>query len=79
MSQFFVSSENDADRCRESALSRMPISISGTDMDGRIKPFTGQVQSVDEDRQSDPKRWRITMLDAVRLGHWPARQKTTRH
>jgi hypothetical protein len=65
MSQFYVSTENDIHRCKESIALCQPITITGTDMDGRIRVFTGQVQSVEENRQAaSQQRSRIKMLEA---------------
>jgi hypothetical protein len=40
----------------------MPITISGVVGKG-IRFFTGVVQSIEEDKITIPKRWRVTILD----------------
>jgi hypothetical protein len=58
---FYVGSDNDADRCRESFGSRKQIAISGIDaVDGTIKPYVGIVTSVEHMPVGSPgQRWRI--------------------
>ena len=64
MSQFYIASEPDADRCRGSQISRTVITISGMNLKGKVQCFTGIVQSVDDDtKRHVQKRWRITMRD----------------
>lgn len=64
MSQFYVGSQDAADRCREALLTKQPITITGQTADGGVKAFTGAVQSVEEDEKRHPsQRWRITMRD----------------
>lgn len=65
MAQFFVKDENDIRRCRESLASRMPITITVT-IDDKIKAFRGVVQSVEEDRNRTPWRYRVTMKEAIK-------------
>lgn len=62
MAQFYTSNENDIRRCREALKDRMPITVTAV-VGNEIKAFSGVVQSVDEDRQSKPPRWRVTMID----------------
>lgn len=65
MSQFYVGNETDVRRCRESQRHRTSITITGETADGRIRPFRGVVQAMEEDTARLPdRRWRITMRDA---------------
>jgi hypothetical protein len=65
MSLFFIASESDADRCRDSQISRTVLTISGLNLKGKVQFFTGVVQSVDDDTKHHvQKRWRITMRDS---------------
>ena len=65
MSQFYVASEPEADRCRGSQIGRTIITISGLNLKGKVQSFTGVVQSVDDDtKRHVQKRWRITMRDS---------------
>jgi polysaccharide pyruvyl transferase WcaK-like protein len=65
MSQFYIASEPDADRCRRSQISRTVITISGLNLKGKVQSFTGVVQSVDDDtKRHVQKRWRITMRNS---------------
>jgi len=60
--QFYVSSEDDVRRCQESRALKLAITISGTADDGKIRAFTGVVQSIDDDKtRTASKRWRVTM------------------
>jgi hypothetical protein len=43
-------------------LHRRPITMSGT-IGPKLGFFTGVVQSVEEDKNATPMRWRITILD----------------
>jgi hypothetical protein len=64
VSQFYVSDEAAAERCRESLRTQAVIETSGVNMDEKVQFFTGVVQSVDEDIKRDmPKRWKITMRE----------------
>ena len=64
MSQFYIASQPDADRCRKHQISGAVLTISGFNVDGKVQFFTGVVQSVDEDTKRDvPRRWKITMRD----------------
>ena len=59
MSQFYLTSENEASRC-ETALGNGPIAINGMVGDS-VKTFHGIVQSVEKDLGMP--RWRVTMID----------------
>ena len=64
--QFYVSDEASFEKCKEAVFYDRLITTSGfTADDGRVKGFTGVVQSVDEDEKRGPKkRYRVTMPDA---------------
>jgi hypothetical protein len=62
MSQFYVIDKESAARARDTIRQRIPITMSGTVGD-KIGIFTGPVQSVEEDKNATPTRWRITILD----------------
>jgi hypothetical protein len=49
MSQFYIASESNANRCRDSQISRTVITISGLTLKGKVQFFTGVGQSVDDD------------------------------
>lgn len=60
--QFYAQAQ-DEDRCRHSVLTRMPITITGLTSDGRIRAFTGAVQSVETGNTTHPGYpLRVTML-----------------
>jgi hypothetical protein len=64
VSQFYVPDDRSAEACRKSQLQRHAISVSGVDkVHGRVKPYTGIVQSVVEDKHAPLRRWLITMSD----------------
>jgi len=46
MSQFFAH-ERDEQRCRHSLAFQRPITVTGLTLDGKERPFTGVVQSVE--------------------------------
>jgi hypothetical protein len=64
--QFYVSDEATFKKCEEAVNYGKSITTSGVAADdGRVKGFTGIVQSVDEDEKRGPKkRYRVTMPDA---------------
>jgi hypothetical protein len=62
MSQFYVTDKETAVRAHDSVRHRIPITMSGT-VGERIGIFTGPAQSVEEDTNATPTRWRITILD----------------
>jgi len=62
MTQFYVTDEQSACVAREALLYRTAVSMTGTVGTG-IWSFTGVVQSVEEDKATSPKRWRITIRD----------------
>jgi hypothetical protein len=66
MNEFYVGSEADERRCRESQRVQNPITITGQTEEGCFQPFTGTVQTIDQARIRSPsKRWRITMRDQL--------------
>lgn len=65
-SQFYISggSDEDANRRKESIVSKSSIVITGMTRDKRMNVFTGKVQSVGDDRGRGPgKRYRVTISD----------------
>ena len=65
MPLFYISedNENDVQRCQESRLEGRPITITATDIDGKIAAFTGVVQSVAHDGTRKPgRRFSVTIL-----------------
>lgn len=62
MSQFYVTDKERAAIATEAVLHRRPITMSGT-IGPKLGFFTGVVQSVEEDKNATPMRWRITILD----------------
>ena len=61
--QFYVSDDNDTDRCKEAFRLRKPISVSGVDfLDRQVKEYTGVVVSVQYSSGGPPgERWLITI------------------
>jgi len=49
-------------RCYEALKDRLPITMTAAVGSG-VKAFIGVVQSIEEDRNTSPKRWRVTILD----------------
>jgi hypothetical protein len=67
LSQFFVPDVQSATRCEESCATVKSITVTGVDaLDGKVKAYTGVVQSVEDHGESKPlsQRWRVTMRDA---------------
>jgi hypothetical protein len=62
VSQFHISDIKSLRIAREALHHRQPITISGMVGKG-IRFFTGVVQSIEEDKLTIPKRWRVTILD----------------
>ena len=60
---FYIDSDDEAERCRQSFEGQRPIVVSGLDtMTGRIKPYSGVVLAVQAmSAQSVGEHWRITM------------------
>jgi hypothetical protein len=46
----------------EAMLDRTPIAMS-SDIDGDVETVTGFVQSIEEDADAVPRRWRITIRE----------------
>ena len=63
---FYIDSDDEAERCRQSFEGQRPIVVSGLDtMTGRIKPYSGVVLAVQAmSAQSLGEHWRITMSTA---------------
>jgi hypothetical protein len=62
MIQFYVSTKDEARRCRASFDQQAPITILGTTDGDNVQSFTGVVRSIDEDKTSPSMRWRVTMV-----------------
>jgi hypothetical protein len=62
VSQFYVTDKESVRIVTEAVRDRKPITISGMVGKG-IRFFTGIVQSVEEDKITTPKRWRVTIRD----------------
>jgi hypothetical protein len=67
--QFYVSDDNDTDRCKEAFRLRKPISVSGVDfLDRQVKEYTGVVISVQYSSGGPPsERWLITIETDERM------------
>jgi uncharacterized protein YndB with AHSA1/START domain len=64
MRQFYVTTEADVRRCKESQDAGTSVRVAGRADDGKTRTFEGVVQSVEEDLKRDPdKRWCVTMRD----------------
>ena len=64
MSQFYVITEADVRRCKESQTAGTSVRVAGRVDDGKTRMFEGVVLSVEEDPKRDPdKRWHVTMRD----------------
>ena len=53
MSQFYAEAE-DEERCLQSSISRRPIMIMGLTTEGKMDPFGGVVQSVENGHREYP-------------------------
>jgi hypothetical protein len=62
MSEFYLSDAKDLVRCQGSMAEQKRVVVVGR-VGNEIKTFKGVVQTINEDRTSNPKRWRIKMLD----------------
>jgi hypothetical protein len=58
----YVTNPRSAQRATEAVLDRTPIEI-GSDIDEDVKIVTGFVQSIEEDSDAVPRRWRITIRE----------------
>jgi hypothetical protein len=65
MGQFhvYVTNPRSAHLATEAMLDRTVIAMS-SDMDENDEAITGFVQSIEEDADAVPRRWRITILEA---------------
>ena len=68
MAQFYIDAadpEADVRRCHDSMRDRQRITITGATLEGRLLPFTGVVQAIEDNGEGAPrgKRWRVTMQD----------------
>jgi len=65
MSRQFYAHEQDEQRCRHSAATQKPITITGLTLDGKAGVFTGTVDSVEKGHTAYPKHpLRVTMPDS---------------
>ena len=58
----YVTNPRSADLAIEAMLDRTPIAMS-RDVDADVETVTGFVQSIEEDADAVPRRWRITILE----------------
>ena len=68
MNQFYVPDDQSVERCHESRRRQEAITVSGVDViDGKVKPYTGVVQSVEDFGAAAPlgRRWRVTINEAA--------------
>ena len=57
-----VTNQRSIHLATEAMLDRTPIAMS-SDIDGDVETVTGFVQSIEEDADAVPRRWRITILE----------------
>jgi hypothetical protein len=58
---FYIDSDHDAERCRQSLQGHTPTVVTGLDtMTGRIHSYSGVVLAVDS-MESHGEHWRITI------------------
>ena len=58
----YVTNPRSAHLATEAMLDRTPIAISG-DIDEDVETVTGFVQSIEEEADAVPRRWRVTILE----------------
>ena len=58
----YVTNPRSAHLAIEAMLDRTPIAMS-SDIDEDVETITGLVQSIEEDADAVPRRWRITILE----------------
>ena len=58
----YVSNPKSIHVATEAMLDRTPIALSGV-IDEEVKTVTGFVQSIEEDVDAVPPRWRVTILE----------------
>ena len=64
MIQFYVTTEADVRRCKESQSVGASVRVAGRVDDGKTRMFEGVVLYIEEDLKRDPeRRWRVTMRD----------------
>lgn len=65
MTKFYAKIDDD-DRCRQSLREKQSITISGLDLDGKLRIFTGTVKSVEEINTGYPSGYpiKVTISDA---------------
>jgi hypothetical protein len=61
--QFYIDSDDAAERCKESVKFKKPIAIGGADtLTGQIKSYTGVVLSVEQSLAgAQGERWRVAI------------------
>jgi hypothetical protein len=64
MTFFYISDGNENDiRCCHESRDR-PITITGLAVDGKMREFTGVVQTIDHDPERPPgKKWRVIIRE----------------
>lgn len=70
---FYISNEDDAERCRQALSSAQPIAVGGTDtLTGRPKSYSGTIIAMQPAYTESPgERWRVT-VDTAPAGSAPA-------
>jgi hypothetical protein len=59
---FYISSDDEAERCMESFRCSRPIDIDGTDtLTGRVHAYSGVVVSVEASTKGPGERWRVSI------------------
>ena len=59
----YVNNPRSAQLAITAMLDRTPIAIGGSDIDEDVESVTGFVQSIEEDADAVPRRWRITIRE----------------
>ena len=58
----YVTNPRSAHLATEAMLDRTPIAMS-SEFDGDVETISGFVQSIEEDADTVPRRWRVTILE----------------
>jgi len=53
MSQFYAKAE-DEERCLQSSITRQPVMVQGLTTEGKLRPFSGTVQAVEQGHTQYP-------------------------
>jgi hypothetical protein len=63
MIRFYVTTEKDAQRCRQAMQTKIPVTVHGLTEKGDPKIFTGVIWAIEEPRGSNPRKgWRVSMF-----------------